>query len=234
MIRVIEEIFKNSGYVSCDEIRRDIFGEKSLSQVYINSNDEMYFVIPEDLDGKVLQRIVKRCADVERNEGVKRRYKSNWVILIVVKINGTLTWDQTKEILCVEENKYFCRKYVFWYSEDEKEEMGKLCDSDYSVENMEDIIKRIEYFSQFKNNQNIGYDCLSRLFIKLPFLNLSAMSVMKDSITDYIKKNTEKIKKGLFEKLRDEELATIEEYIDLDSSEICEIEAELKKLDGGK
>ena len=68
MIRVIEEIFKNSGYVSCDEIRRDIFGEKSLSQVFINSNDEMYFVIPEDLDGKVLQRIVKRCADVERNE----------------------------------------------------------------------------------------------------------------------------------------------------------------------
>ena len=50
MIRVIEEIFKNSGYVSCDEIRRDIFGEKSLSQVFINSNDEMYFVIPEDLD----------------------------------------------------------------------------------------------------------------------------------------------------------------------------------------
>ena len=152
MIRVIEEIFKNSGYVSCDEIRRDIFGEKSLSQVFINSNDEMYFVIPEDLDGKVLQRIVKRCADVERNEGVKRRYKSNWVILIVVKINGTLTWDQTKEILCVEENKYFCRKYVFWYSNEEKEEMEKLCDSDYSVENMEDIIKRIEYFSQFKNN----------------------------------------------------------------------------------
>ena len=112
--------------------------------------------------------------------------------------------------------------------------MEKLCDSDYSVENMEDIIKRIEYFSQFKNNQNIGYDCLSRLFIKLPFLNLSAMSVMKDSITDYIKKNTEKIKKGLFEKLRNEELAAIEEYIDLDSSEICEIEAELKKLDGGK
>lgn len=154
--------------------------------------------------------------------------------MIVVKINGTLTWDQTKEILCVEENKYFCRKYVFWYSNEEKEEMEKLCDSDYSVENMEDIIKRIEYFSQFKNNQNIGYDCLSRLFIKLPFLNLSAMSVMKDSITDYIKKNTEKIKKGLFEKLRNEELAAIEEYIDLDSSEICEIEAELKKLDGGK
>ncbi len=231
MIGMIEEIFENSGFAFNSEIQRVVFGEETYGKVYINYMDEMYFVIETCLDGTILEKIIGICAKVEENELVKRRYKSNWVIIFVTKIAGKLTWEQRKEILLIEENKYFCRKYVFWYNEDEKKKMKELCNEDYSVQNINNIIQSSTYFNSFKEDNNAGYECLSRLFIKLPFMNLSAMVRMKETITDFLKKNIEDLSKGLFEKLINGDTEEIQNKIALSDAEKITIDNLIKKLE---
>lgn len=234
MINLLEKVFENSGFWSDSEIKDCIDKENDGFKVYVNDLDEMYFLVQDELDGALLERIISLCANAESNVKIKKRYKSNWVVVVVTKIQGELDWNQRKEIMLTEENKYFCRKYVFWYDEEEKTEMEDLCDADYSLQNIDKIIKNKDSFASFKSGNNIGYGCLSRIIIKLPFLNLSTMDEMDKTFKNYVEENVEALSEGLYEKLCNNDLAQIEECIKLEEADERDIKNRIKALEMGE
>lgn len=159
-----------------------------------------------------------------------KNYKSNWVLVLLTSIDAELSWNQRKHVLFIEENKYFCRKYVMWYTAEEKEELEKLCESDYSTSNINSIIESYSNFSKFKKSEDKGYDCLSRIFVKLPFLNLTDLRTTDKTILDYIKKELNDISKGLAEKLETGELENIESDIILSEREQKSIDKKVATL----
>ena len=75
-----------------------------------------------------------------------------------------------------------------------------------------------------------GYDCLSRIFIKLPFLNLTNLKTTDKTIMDYIEKELNSINEELFDKIERGDLESIENDIILSEREQSEIEKKLEVL----
>ena len=235
MINIIDQIFRNNGFTLMKQSElenqiEDVSGKVALKKIYINKFDEMYFVVEGNLSKNILDEILEICLESEKNVEISKNYKSNWVLVLLTSIEAELSWNQRKRVLFIEENKYFCRKYVMWYTAEEKEELEKLCESDYSTSNINSIIESYSNFSKFKNSEDKGYDCLSRIFVKLPFLNLTDLRTTDKTILDYIEKELNDISKGIAEKLETGELENIESDIILSEREQKSIDKKVAAL----
>lgn len=234
MINIIDKIFHGNGFQCPEELQpREENGNARntvLKKVYVNEYDEMYFVVEGDLDKNVLDEIVGICSNAEGNGKIPKGYKSNWILILITSIEGSLSWEQRKQVLFIEENKFFCRKYVIWYNDEEKQNVEQLCGKDYSAENINQIIGNYEFFCDFKKSDESGYGCLSRIFIKLPFLNLADLETTDKTIYDFIKKQLDSIHVDLMRQLEAGNLDEIEEEIELSEKEMKDIEKKIALL----
>lgn len=212
------------------EQSKSVNEKATLKKIYINKFDEMYLVVEGDLSKNVLDDIIEICLEVEKDTRISKRYKSNWVLVLLTPIDAGLSRNQRKRVLLIEENKYFCRKYVMWYTAEEKEELEKLCNGNYSTSNINGIIEDYRNFSKFKNSDYKGYECLSRIFIKLPFLNLKNLRTTDKTILDFIKKELNGINKDLVEKLGTGDIDFIESVIILSDKEMKDIDKKMAEL----
>lgn len=215
MINIIDKIFQGNGFKCPEELRpKEEAGDDRntvLKNIYVNEHDEMYFVVEGSLDKNVLDEIIGICSNAESNGKIPKSYKSNWFLIFITTIEGSLSWEQRKRVLFIEENKYFCRKYVIWHNIEEKQKVEKLCGKDYSTENINQIIGDYENFCDFKKSDDRGYGCLSRIFIKLPFLNLADLKTTDKTINYFIKKQLNGIHTNLMQQLEAGNLDEIEE-----------------------
>lgn len=235
MVNILDQIFQDKKFICMKELsnqeRNDVENEKTLlRRVYINDYDEMYFVVEGELSGDTLTDILGICAEIEENSEIRKCYKSNWVLILLTPIIGELSWEQRKKILLIEENKYFCRKYVLWYDDKEKSDLEELCQGNYSIKNINSIIENYTYFSSFKNSDNKGYEVLSRIFIKLPYMSLNSLETTDKTIADFVRKKINDIHPELFEKLEIGDADVIEKYVTLSDKEKSDIEKKIAVL----
>lgn len=234
MINIIDRIFQGNGFKCAEELKlKEKVGDDRnvvLKKIYVNENDEMYFIVEGSLDKNVLDEIIGICSNAESNEKFPKSYKSNWFLIFITSIEGSLSWEQRKRVLFIEENKYFCRKYVIWHNTEEKQKVEKLCGEDYSVENMNHIIGDYENFCDFKESDERGYGCLSRIFIKLPFLNLVDLETTDKTIYYFIKKQLDGIHINLMQQLETGNLDDIDGEVELSEKEMKEIDKKIASL----
>ena len=134
MINIIDQIFRNNGFTLMEQLgldnqSEDVSEKTVLKKIYINKFDEMYFIVEGNLSKNILDEIIEICLEAEKDQKISKSYKSNWVLVLLTSIDAELSWNQRKRVLFIEENKYFGRKYVMWYTAEEKEELEKLCES---------------------------------------------------------------------------------------------------------
>lgn len=235
MINIMDEIFENSSFIRLKELNRqtkeaDDNKKALLRRIYVNEYDEMYFILEGEIHEDTLKEILGICAEAEANKEIKKSYKSNWILILLSPVDDELLWEQRNMVLSIEENKYYCRKYVIWYNSDEKEEVLKLCKNDYSIQNINSIIGNYDYFNQFKTSENKGYECLSRIFIKLPYLSLITLETIDKTMADFVQKKLNEIHPDLFCKLAIGDVEKIEDYVMLSQKEKSEIDKEIEKL----
>lgn len=234
MINIIDKIFQGNGFKCLEELRpkEEAGGDRNavLKRIYVNEHDEMYFIVEGSLNKNVLNEIIGICSNAESNEKIPKSYKSNWFLILIASIEGSLSWEQRKRVLFIEENKYFCRKYVIWHNIEEKQKVEKLCKKDYSVENMNKIIGDYENFCDFKESDERGYGCLSRIFIKLPFLNLADLETTDKTIYYFIKKQLDSIHTNLMQQLEEGNLDEIDREIELSEKEMKDIDKKISLL----
>ncbi len=233
MRALLKEVFIDHEFSESIEKR---FGEKTVVDesvdVFVNDYDEMYFIIFGKLQIDTLSRIINLCAEVEKNQFYKKSWKSNWVVLYITELPADLTDEQKKIVMQIEENKFFCRKYVFWYSDKEKEALKKLCENNFSKETFNRIISDEKLFGEFKKKGNMGYECLSRMYIKLPFLNLRYIPTTEETIYTCINKELDLINEKLTGIFEDGEVNKIIELIELDPKDLKELDKKIKAIEG--
>lgn len=234
MINIMDKIFQENGFKYLEELRpkEDADDGRSavLKRIYVNEHDEMYFIVEGGLDKNILDEIIGICSNAEDNEKVLKSYKSNWFLILLTAIEENLSWEQRKRVLFIEENKYFCRKYVIWHNAEEKQKVEELCEGDYSAEKINQIIGNYDNFCNFKESDEKGYGCLSRIFIKLPFLNLANLETTDKTIYYFIKKQLDGIHTNLMQQLKEGNLDEIDGEVELSEKEIKEIDKRIASL----
>ena len=231
MIKIVDKIFQENDFKYLEKLRTNEEVDEGrnavLKRIYVNEHDEMYFIVEGKLDKNILDEIIGICAEAEGNGEIPKSYKSNWYLIFLTTIEGSLTWEHRKRVLFIEENKFFCRKYVIWYNIEEKQKVEKLCEKDYSAENMNQIIGNYEIFCDFKESDDRGYGCLSRIFIKLPFLNLADLETTDKTIYYFIKKKLDSIHINLMQQLKAGNLDEIDKEIELSEKEMKDIDQKI-------
>ncbi len=234
MINIVDKIFQNNGFKYLEELRpkEDTDNNRSVvvKRIYVNEHDEMYFIVEGRLDKNILDEIIGICSNAEDNGEILKSYKSNWFLILLTSIEGSLSWEQRKRVLFIEENKYFCRKYVIWHNDEEKKKVKELCGGDYSMENMNQIIGNYDNFCNFKEFDDRGYGCLIRIFIKLPFLNLADLETTDKTIYYFIKRQLDSIHINLMQQLEAGNLDEIDDEIELSERDMKDIDKKIALL----
>lgn len=251
MIKIIDKIFEQNSFALLAEVMKKLTekehgsneekfidnlskdGKTVLRRIYVNEQDEMYFLVEGKLNENTLNEVTAICAEAEVSIEIRKSYKSNWGLLYLTPVDKTLTWEQQKRVMQIEENKYFCRKYVLWYSDEEKENLEELCQGNYSSKNLNSIVENYDFFSRFKKSGHKGYECLSRIYIKLPFMNLSDLGTTDQTVLEVVKKKLDEFHPELFYKLQNGDVESIEDYVNLSEKEEKDIQKIINKLKEG-
>lgn len=237
MLELLDNIFGENKFYEY-EIEKIVKNE-SMKKIYTNEFDDMYMIMETELNENTLNELLEVSQEVYESDAVERAKKSNWVMMLLVKQKEYITNQQDhisdkqrKLILNIEENQYYCRKYVLWYAEEELEDLDVILDGNYTIKNISGILQNYNYFCEFKENANKGYDLLTRMCIKLPFWNLSDIEGLDKSIEDMLREKVNALADGLFDLLvKKSSVNTLLEEIQLDKKDEEEIEKNIKKLE---
>lgn len=105
--------------------------------------------------------------------------EKNLSLLILLEVNSLEVSNEINSLIFdIEEDPYDFKKYVLVYTKDQVEILKRLKEESDSeiTETINQILNDSMKFSRFKSNEDsedkLIYDLVSKLFIKIPFLNM--------------------------------------------------------------
>lgn len=237
MLEMLDNIFRENKFYEY-EIEK-IGDNESVKKIYTNESDDMYMIMETELTENTLTELLEVCQEVYKADTVEKAKKSNWVMVLLVKQKEYITKQQDhisdkqrKLILNIEENQYYCRKYILWYAEEELKDLDEILGGNYTIKNISAILQNYNYFCEFRENNNKGYELLTRMCIKLPFWNLSNIEGLDKSIEDMLREKVNILADDLFALLVEKDsVDTLLEKIQLSEKDEREIEKKIKELE---
>lgn len=194
MINIISDLFKLSEFAVDEKNSFASNNEKHIFYVYKNYNNINEFIenLVQDQDD-----LYDYISQLENGNEIKKN--TSFIILIKLKEKNEKDIIQ-KEILDLEEDKYFFKKYVITYLSDEVESFYKKLEEYDNVMNfLKKSLNNAEKFEEFKVNNDISYySLILKLYIKIPHLSCGdifgqkEMISLKDNIIDEIEKMKDK------------------------------------------
>ncbi|MDF2800406.1 MAG: hypothetical protein K0S61_309 [Anaerocolumna sp.] len=170
MHNIITEILVEMGF-SIQELNSGYFTSKSNKATYYildfnELNDETN--IRESVVSKQ-NSYYSNIMEMKDNKVILK----NTSLLIFIQVKDKEQADYLKEtIIEFEEDKYFFRKYVLVYTENELESLRKRLPQNGILNYINNEIKNTECFDKFKKRNNIDhYNLLLKMLIKIPVLN---------------------------------------------------------------
>ncbi|ACD52213.1 hypothetical protein ST12_06220 [Clostridium botulinum] len=194
MINIISDLFKLSEFAVDEKNSFASNNEKHIFYVYKSYNNINEFIenLVQDQDD-----LYDYISQLENGNEIKKN--TSFIILIKLKEKNEKDIIQ-KEILDLEEDKYFFKKYVITYLSDEVESFYKKLEEYDNVMNfLKKSLNNAEKFEEFKVNNDISYySLILKLYIKIPHLSCGdifgqkEMISLKDNIIDEIEKMKDK------------------------------------------
>ena len=145
-----------------------------------NIGDYKYY-FTKGLYGKVFllceesENLEETLKTVERiciSDEVLRDMWPQFIYVVIIKQVDQINDQALKEIISVEENEYFCKKYVLYYETREiealKEWMKK--ENEYILGNMINLDECVRYMNEEDKKEKYAVKMLLRLLIKCPFV----------------------------------------------------------------
>lgn len=183
MRNVLAKIFNNNNFTVKCFANGDYYSSNEKSENYI-----VYFVddlckvnIDEILDEKILNISL---------DHINKEMKKNTSVIFVTKTDNSELSNQEKKIVFkIEEDPYFYKKYVLWYTEEEltsiqeyMDDMTKHLMNKELFQNMKEVLENDNVDRQDSEVLKVySYILLCRMFIKLPFLSLKTIYNNPDS-----------------------------------------------------
>lgn len=95
-----------------------------------------------------------------------------FIYVVIIKKVNQVNNQTLKEIISIEENEYFCKKYVLYYEEKEIEALKEWMDevNEYKLGNMINLDECVCYMNEEDKKEKDAVKMLLRLLIKCPFV----------------------------------------------------------------
>ncbi|HBJ2614741.1 TPA: hypothetical protein LA742_003241 [Clostridium botulinum] len=231
---VLSNIFENYNF-----LLQDINFKKSNIKVVTNKKSETYILVfVDEIVNTLPNKVFSLCADeLYITDKLTQAQKSNLSIIIVSRVKDKLLELQKNIIYKIEESDLYYKKFVLWYSEEELGSLKQIIDNDYTPSSLNNKLVNRNLFKKFKNDKekSKGYDLLSRIYIKLPFLTLNEIVTLNKTLTDYVQESLNKLNVGLFKFITDhlENNEIVDDSINLfqlSQKELSEIDKELESM----
>lgn len=194
MLNLIEKLLINCGH------KKEKLQNETNFSLYLSSRlnlpPESGFIIYEIQDFDVKKIISEIQSSVLRSLeptfGIYERVEKN-VILIFLIQHSQSEQLVNSNVSQIEEDQYFFKKQVFFYSSEELSALSNLLNNSDTVLNGSDIERALEEilydkvrFNQFSDgNDDALYGVVTRLYAKLPFLTIKS----KDNVAPDLEKN---------------------------------------------
>lgn len=162
----IRSIFTNNNYQEY-ELGNGFFFVNNSTQ------KESYWYITEQTMDEVLKtqaEYLMECSTIIKEQSLNK----NCNMLLLQKVESALSEEERVLLLKIEEDPYYFRKYVLYYSEEELAELNLLISEDDIWTYISKNIMKTDLFAQFKENykEYSGLSLFYRILIKLPFLEV--------------------------------------------------------------
>ncbi|KRF06041.1 hypothetical protein ASG89_20065 [Paenibacillus sp. Soil766] len=181
MINLLKQIFTESGFQISDDVLRS-----SSSNVFFAERTDYgkfdFFVVVNVNKIKLLHDYNELFEEfystiITNRQGFIGIEKNLSLILLMESNSMQFTKEQNSLIYDLEEDPYYFKKYVLVYTQQQQELIIERLSQEIEViEYLNEFLLNADYFNSFKRNQDseiaIEYDIVSKLFIKIPFLNI--------------------------------------------------------------
>lgn len=170
MLNIICDLFELYNYEKIDLEQGFLFSHPNDSE-----KKDFWIVIEED----DLSSVVLRQSDILND--CKIKYESNDLeknasLLILWNTTGELELSEMKKLIMpIEENPYYFKKHVLYYSHSELEEFNSKLEDNNLSDFFSSNITNEETFRDYKENplQGSWRELFYRVTIKLPFININ-------------------------------------------------------------
>lgn len=170
MLNIICDLFELYNYDKIDLEQGFLFSHPNDSE-----KKDFWIVIEEDN----LSSVVLRQSDILND--CKIKYESNDLeknasLLILWNTTGELELSEMKKLIMpIEENPYYFKKHVLYYSHSELEEFNSKLEDNNLSDFFSSNITNEETFRDYKENplQGSWRELFYRVTIKLPFININ-------------------------------------------------------------
>ncbi len=183
MKKVLRKIFKDNSFEVQSFEHGEYYSSKVKSENYI-----VYFI--DNLSNVDIDEILDDKIHSIGVTNINKEMKKNTSVIFVTKTNSSeLNNIEKKLIFKIEEDPYFYKKYVLWYTDEELkginlyiDDMTKSLMNKELFQNMKDILELDNKHIEDEMKDKIySYMLLCRIFIKLPFLSLKSIYNKSDS-----------------------------------------------------
>jgi len=172
----------DSGFVFIENIEGFSFYKK------IKENNKRFLIVYETdslQEVDYYNNTIKDITPIEIKSEPAFERNSDLIVLLNLKNLGDFNTHEQK-IFSIEEDPYYFKKYVLYYSEEEKYILENK-----SINDLRDVILNRDLFNAYKKNPNYPslYSFSARFFIKVPFLYVPVNEIEMPSIEVMLKES---------------------------------------------
>lgn len=176
MIQLLKNIFKENNIIEIEEKKECFTYEKKSFFFNINIQESELVKIKnsESLYNNVdFKDILKVYKDLVSTSGINQIEKNSSLIVTVKCEDLRSLTDLQQQILLIEENEFFFKKYVILYTDESISELSESPTINFLQEKLNDFEKFDKYSDEGYTSELAEYMVVLQLFIKLPFLKLT-------------------------------------------------------------
>lgn len=187
LIEIINSL--NNGTVICGQDNDDteILLSESNIKLYC-ANKKYYFLAEYQEDYDIIERKIRNNQFVAE---IKERRPNNSYLVLLYKVQ-CFDNEISKKVITLEENEYFYKRYVFYYTQEEYDSFINWFNQ-RKDKSLTDILKTEECTP---DTEKLHIQFLLRLVIKIPFLNLQFKKMEIDNFEDLMDAQLKGIRKN--------------------------------------
>lgn len=165
MYKDIIEILEKS-----EEIKFEIRSIENYKYYFTKGLYGKVFLLCEE--SKNLEETLKIVEKICISDEVLKDMWPQFIYVVIVKKVNQVNNQTLKEIISIEENEYFCKKYVLYYEEKEIKALKEWMDevNEYKLGNMINLDECVRYMNEEDKKEKYPVKMLLRLLIKCPFV----------------------------------------------------------------
>jgi hypothetical protein len=190
MKNFVNSLFKQAGFEQMSEGSEQLFGRKG------DNEQSSYWILTESNDLNIIDyqtEIYKKQQDI----AYAADFDKNCSLVVLHQRDQIDTVSFKKQILAIEENPYYFKKYVLYYSFSALEELKIEQNDKTSLSFLQSKMTNRECFNIYKSNPNAmnWQSLIYRLAHKLPFIKVNTTAkngirqLVNDNRIELFKKN---------------------------------------------